>query len=441
MQAGGKDCDATFDYFVPAQEEKVHFSNIQHGQGTVYYWEFDDGTTANIPNPAHDYSTTGYYKVSLSIYSKITNCLDYYEQMVLVGSAGSDLEADFTYNIIDNKVMFFDASKGDVDSYSWNFGESSALETVQNPEYQYSASGFYNVCLSVFDADGVQNMFCREIYIAPDSGEDTDCNADFTYCIEGDDLTAIFVDNSTGEPVEWLWNFGDKQKTDESSTSEVQHPTFTYISEGYYWAELRIENSNRSQSEKYKLINIDVNSQKLKAGLEAENEKEKDKSGGYPVQMFGAAFGGATKYVWDFGDGERDSSTTSPKHVYEQTGTYTICLTVSDPKTGLSDTECLDFVVEDPLEINEQQNEHLSLMCSPNPVVGNSLITFEVANESSTQLAVFDLSGRKVKTLINKEMLSGRQVVQLQTGDLVPGAYFIRLKTSVGEKTIKVIVA
>ena len=48
-------------------------------------------------------------------------------------------------------------------------------------------------------------------------------------------LTVTFMDQSTGSPTSWFWDFGDK------STSTVQNPIHTYATEGKYTINLTVK--------------------------------------------------------------------------------------------------------------------------------------------------------------------------------------------------------
>ena len=48
---------------------------------------------------------------------------------------------------------------------------------------------------------------------------------------------------------------------------------------------------------------------------------------------------GSDVYSWDFGDG-RTSTAKSPTHTYDTTGTYTVCLTVTNTTTGCNSQRC-----------------------------------------------------------------------------------------------------
>jgi PKD repeat protein len=48
-------------------------------------------------------------------------------------------------------------------------------------------------------------------------------------------LKVTFMDQSTGSPTFWYWNFGD------NSTSTVQNPMHTYVTEGKYTVNLTVK--------------------------------------------------------------------------------------------------------------------------------------------------------------------------------------------------------
>ena len=64
----------------------------------------------------------------------------------------------------------------------------------------------------------------------------------------------------------------------------------------------------------------------------------------------------------------------------------------------------------------------------PNPFNPVTNISFEIPEFAKTHLAVFDLTGREVKTLVNNEnMNAGRYIYQLNAADLPSGMYFYRM--------------
>jgi PKD repeat protein len=139
-------------------------------------------------------------------------------------------------------VHFTDQSGGIPVSWNWNFGDGGT-SVVQNPVHTYQAPGIYPVSLVVANSFGTDKK-TKEGYIstgvfpvsafngAPRSGDSP--------------LEVHFIDLSTGNPVVWLWDFGD------GSTSTLQNPTHTYGKGGTYQVSLTVANAyggnNRIQS-------------------------------------------------------------------------------------------------------------------------------------------------------------------------------------------------
>ena len=65
----------------------------------------------------------------------------------------------------------------------------------------------------------------------------------------------------------------------------------------------------------------------------------------------------------------------------------------------------------------------------PNPFNPVTTISFSLPSAEHTTLAVFDLLGRNVRTLVDGVLASGAHQVQLQANDLPSGIYFYRLTT------------
>ena len=70
-----------------------------------------------------------------------------------------------------------------------------------------------------------------------------------------------------------------------------------------------------------------------------------------------------------------------------------------------------------PVSFSLQQNY-------PNPFNPVTSISFSLATEGHTQISMFDLSGREVKSLVNERLMSGSHVLKVNAGDLPSGMYF-----------------
>ena len=64
----------------------------------------------------------------------------------------------------------------------------------------------------------------------------------------------------------------------------------------------------------------------------------------------------------------------------------------------------------------------------PNPFNGSTIIEYSVTKRSNVHLAVYDILGREVATLVNEEKESGIYSVQFTNNNLSSGLYFYRMK-------------
>jgi hypothetical protein len=113
-----------------------------------------------------------------------------------------------------------------------------------------------------------------------------------------------------------------------------------------------------------------------------------------------------------------------------QTGTTNTC-----PGTPTKESDYVADMV--PLEFELQQNY-------PNPFNLNTTIAFSLPAESNVKLEIFDILGRKIKTLINENYIQGTHSIDWDgrdnTGRIVSsGVYFCRIESACGIKTRKML--
>jgi lysophospholipase L1-like esterase len=68
----------------------------------------------------------------------------------------------------------------------------------------------------------------------------------------------------------------------------------------------------------------------------------------------------------------------------------------------------------------------------PNPFNPSTVINYELAENSSVQLSVFDMTGRKISQLVNQKQSAGQHSVTFEANGLSSGIYFYQLKTASG---------
>ena len=245
-------------------------------------------------------------------------------QIVYTNSV-TEIKANFNSDVQSGSypldVQFTDLSTGDIVSWSWNFGDGDS-STVQNPQHTYSVSGTYTVTLTVtnpYGSDSETKSDYITVYGPPIASYGaTPKSGQYP-------LTVQFTDSSSSDPTSWKWHFGD------GDSSTVQNPQHIYTASGTYTVTLIAANPYGSDTEtKSDYITV--------YGPPIASYGATPKSGQYPltVQFTDSSQSNPTSWSWDFGDDE-SSTVQNPQHIYTESGTYTVTLTVTNPYG--SDTE------------------------------------------------------------------------------------------------------
>ncbi|HTI10485.1 MAG TPA: PKD domain-containing protein [Puia sp.] len=148
------------------------FSNENSAQTiTSYYWDFGvpgiTTDTSTLATPAYTYADTGTYTLKLKV-SNSTGCTDSTTSPVKV-YPGFTPAFTVTGSCYQSPFLFTDATYakyGTVDSWSWNFGESSSASNtsvVQDPTHQYASANTYTVTLNVGTSKGCSGSISKAV--------------------------------------------------------------------------------------------------------------------------------------------------------------------------------------------------------------------------------------------------------------------------------------
>ena len=88
-------------------------------------------------------------------------------------------------------------------------------------------------------------------------------------------------------------------------------------------------------------------------------------------------------------------------------------------------------------EAGQTVNEYTLSQNYPNPFNPSTQIQFSVKNTGLVSLKIFDVLGREVATLVNKELSTGNYTVNFNAAGLASGIYFYRLESGSFIKTNK----
>ncbi len=322
------ECQAMFTYQPANIPLTLEFINLSIGNPDTWLWDFGDGTASSEQNPVHTFAAEGEYLVSLEMSSDSNDCSSVIVMPVYVGNdtiwPGECLAMYFyyadsnDYSII-NFVDLSMGSNGNIpSSWSWDFGDGTA-SSEQNPIHTYQAFGDYEVCLTITSIDDVsgdtcQSDFCSMVNVVD---WDNECQAAFYYYPDGNPINGgldiQFVDNSWGNPSNWVWEFGD------GSTSNEQNPLHSYTEGGIYQVCLSVSSPTCESSYCEEVFVFNDTIEDCFAWFEYQiNDLTVDYTG------FSTAIGdSSTVFNWNFGDGETGIG-QSVTHTYAEDGIYNV---------------------------------------------------------------------------------------------------------------------
>lgn len=206
------------------------------------------------------------------------------------------------------------------DAWFWDFGDGTS-STEQNPVHTFPDFGEYWVCLTIIDSvDNCQDELCFKIPVE----EPPECMAYFShYPVDSLNLMEMqFMDLSAGTGIsEWYWDFGDSSFSVEQNPVHLFQDTGTYqvcltitdmfgFCDDMYCEEVYIQNFNPVECVAAFTYSIDSNANEMNI-----------------FHFFDTSTGNPITWFWNFGDGST-SYEQNPVHIYEDSGTYEVCLTI-----------------------------------------------------------------------------------------------------------------
>ncbi len=92
------------------------------------------------------------------------------------------------------------------------------------------------------------------------------------------------------------------------------------------------------------------------------------------------------------------------------------------------------FDRSDWIGIDEENTARLTQLghLAPNPARLLTNLTYALKNAGNVKIALYDATGRVVKTLVNEQMNAGEHNVRISAQDLTAGVYFVRMDTPDG---------
>jgi gliding motility-associated-like protein len=226
--------DFTYDVVYGCNGDSVYFQNASL-LATRFHWDFGDGYTDTVENPAHRYASQGSYYIKLV--ARNPYCVDSAIQNInllhpLAASITSDLDT-----VCENGVINFTNTSvtttigGQGPAYRWNFGDGSPETTSQHASHTYTNPGVYQVRMIVTDfvpcsdtafITVVVDSFPTVLFTRSDTAICTGNQITFTGAFTGGGLSSL------------TWEFGDGDSA--LLANPVHH---SYLHPGVYNISLR----------------------------------------------------------------------------------------------------------------------------------------------------------------------------------------------------------
>jgi PKD repeat protein len=341
----------------------AQFSDATFGSNS-WLWDFGDGFTSTIQNPAHTYSTPGTHVISLTMTSSGNGCSqtisNYSTYNILGGYAGFS----HTDSPCPPYISTFQDTSLNAVSWLWNFGDGTT-DTTQNPTHEYTSPGYHSVSLKITTADSCTYTVLQNniVYFHP-------FGANF-YGITLDSIFPArvqFMANSVGA-TSWLWDFGD------GTGSTLENPLHTFPVFAPYAVTLTISNG---------ACTLFYDPSPFIFGGPDTTPVDTGHGPVYQVQegcipfnvLFTNTVNNAVSWRWDFGDGDT-SNVEYPTHTYDMPGIFTVVLTATD-SAGNSQVMQMDTMIH-----------------ALGPVAGFSLLQSSTCNSINVQISDSSVNANK----------------------------------------------
>jgi gliding motility-associated-like protein len=297
----------------------INFINNSSGPGNMtFQWDLGNGNTSTQSAPSTTYAA-GTYNVTLTANSEL-GCSNTITKPITFGGPSSAIKGPDTV-CLNTNVTFVNDGTVTPQKTVWDFGNGKQ-STSTNGSTTYTASGDYTVKLyNTFSA--CKDTVTKKIYVRP--GSTIDFTATNTIACKPP-LNVTFQDVSLVTNTKWEWDYGD------GSTGTGSPVTHAYNAAGTFNVTATFTDASGCQGTLTKPSVVSVEPPKVKINTVPD--------GGcvpftYTPTATVTAIDGVKSYLWDFGDGTT-SAAPNPTHMYNNTGKYTIKLTVT---TNLGCTE------------------------------------------------------------------------------------------------------
>jgi PKD repeat protein len=284
---------------------------------TNYVWNFGDGNTSVLQNPAHQFTTAGTFTVTLT--GSTNTCSDSIShQFVVYPKPTASFSLPVTYLCgIPAQVQLTNTSTGAL-GYSWDFGNNT-FSANTNPIATFPNAGNFSVILVASNQFSCYDTAQRpiEIYPFPVIQSIDVAPAD------GCQPLQITVNANTTDGNLFIWNFGDGTS---SVSLTIPTATYTYLDTGTYSITVQVYSFLDCGDTAILTDTVKVHINAIADFDFLVNTTVEPIDG---TVIFTNQSQHAETYVWDFGDGF-SSTDENPTHQFGNVDSFMVTLTASN---------------------------------------------------------------------------------------------------------------
>jgi len=405
----------------------VNFTNNSSGAFiTAYEWDFGDGTSSTLENPAHSYATAGTKSVTLTAFTSNGCDFSFIKDIEIAPLAAVDFSTapacsgqsiQFTEEVILEGIGVTD--------YLWTFnpGNPTATSNLQNPNFTFAEAGTYAVTLQVTTADGCVSQNTKTVEVAESPQPEISFNA---ACL-GESIT--FSGNASANIINEFWevtNAANEQIVSSTNPSLA----FSFTSPGLYKIRYRQETADFCSRTKEETLTIvpppaaifNVSNLCANETISIQNNSELNQNE-------------LAYYEW-FLDGESISTSPEPELIIDKIGTYELalilettngCIAVSTKTINISEQAVADFtfdrnIVAVPFKIELEadiSNDEMARWLLNDELISDSAILNLEVNTAGLYFLSLEVSNAGGCTqVINKQINAQLPVLNISAGNL-----------------------
>ena len=330
-------CNAQFSHYASTHNpDSIHFYSSNTASTSIHYlWNFGDGGTSTSNEPWHLYAGPGSYYVCLTVTNTISGATctaTWCDSVHIISPPPPVCNAHFSHYASTHNpdsIHFYSVNATATSTqYLWSFGDGSSSSSIE-PWHLYAGPGTYNVCLTVIittSGGTCTATWCDSVHVM--LPPPPVCNAHFYHYTSTHNSDSVHFYNYSPAGTGYLWSFGDGS----SSTSNM--PWHLYAGTGTYFVCLTVTNTTSTGTctatwcDSVRVVSPPPPVCNAHFYHYASTHNP-DSIHFYSINAAANTY----QYLWNFGDGTVSTS-YNPWHLYADTGTYNVCLTVTNTTVG-----------------------------------------------------------------------------------------------------------